>query len=109
MSYYGITKISWDKSKSFVKQVVLHKMMHVNTGNLSFDLDVGVKMHCNEVASLIDKGNHVFVMLKDDQGCYKPADTVGVMPGYQEEHLESLDETGNPTGSLFDLPAWTEN
>jgi len=108
MSYYGITKICWDKSHGFVKQVLLHKMTRDTADSRTFGLDVGDKLQYHEVASLIDKGNHVYVMLIDGPGCYKTADIVGVMPGYQEEYLESVDEAGNPTGALFDLPDWVE-
>jgi len=108
MSYYGITKINWDKSHSFVKHVILHKMSRNTGDSRNFGLDVGAKLPYNEVASLIDRGNHVYVMLNDGPGCYKPADIVCVVPGYSEEYIESVDEAGNPTGSLYDLPAWIE-
>ncbi|WP_206105647.1 hypothetical protein [Sapientia aquatica] len=108
MSYYGITKISWDKSHGFVKQVILHKMSRNTEDSRIFGLDAGTKLPYYEVASLIDKGNHVYVMLNDGPGSYKADDGVGVMPGYQEEYIESVDEAGNPTGALFDLPAWIE-
>jgi len=87
---------------------LLHKMTRDHPDNQEIGFDVGTTKQFYEVATLIDQGHHVFVMLFDEPGSYKVADKVRIKAGHQEEYLESIDENGNATTSLFELPAWTE-
>jgi len=106
MSYYGISKINWDASHSFVNKALVHKASKDQNGQLWWD--VGSTMFFHEVATLIDRGDHVFVLIPDGPGCYKHTDKIRIKPNQQQEHLESVDETGNTTSSLYDLFAWVD-
>lgn len=106
MSYYGITKINWDASHTFIQQVLLHKITK-SSDSPDVGFDDGKPMPFHEVASLIHGGDHVCVLVPDGTGHYDVGDKVRIKPG-QHEYLESVDEAGNPSSSLSDLVAWND-
>lgn len=103
MNYYGISKVNWDASRSYIAQVLLHKRTQESGG-----LDNGTTTLFHNVATLIDRGDQVYVLIPDGPGQYKYGDKVRIKPHQQQEHLESIDEAGNPTSSLYDLVEWTD-
>jgi len=106
-NYFGITKINWSRQHDFVKKVLIHKITRCSESH-KIRLSVGTAMKYNEVAALIDKGFFVYVMVNEGSEHYTLGDLVGIIPGEQDNYLESVDEAGNPTDSLYDLPLWVE-
>ena len=86
--------------------MLLHKFSKELNGQIR--LDSGRTKLFHEVASLIDRGDHVYVLVPDSPGCYKHGDKVRIKPGQQYEHLESEDDEGAPTNSLYELIAWID-
>ena len=106
MSTYGISKINWATSHAFVNKVLVHRASKDQNGQIGWDF--GETMIFHEVATLIDRGDQVYVLIPDGPGCFKHTDKIRIKPHQQQEHLESIDEVGNPTSSLYDLPTWLE-
>lgn len=100
MSIYGITAVNWDASHKFIGKLLSHQVVKVD--DYQFKLNVGVSMSRQQVVTLIDQGDQVYVMLADEPGSYSVGDTIRIKPG-QAEHLESVDKAGKPTNSLYAL------
>lgn len=103
MSLYGISKIKWDASHNYVEEALLHRVTRERDGQIGIDTGE-VKFHY-EVASLIHVGEDVYTLMPDGPGCYKSVDKVRVKAG-QQEYLESENEVGQPTSTLYELVAW---
>ena len=105
MNVYGISQIKWDASNKFVEKVLLHNFtkekngqMGINTGEAKFHYDVASQILC---------GDDVYTLIIDGPGSYRTGDRVGVK-AEQKEYLESVNEQGQPSLTLYELPYWTD-
>jgi len=60
-------------------------------------------MAYQQVATLIDEGHTVYVIVADESGVYQKTGEVRVKRGGQYEYLESFGDDGAPNGALMAL------
>ena len=95
MSHFGVSKICKDATTGEVKTCLVHEIEKVVN---EFRAKSGKETPFEEVASRIARGDHFYVLIKDDGDDYKKGERVLVKSG-QIEYLFS-----HPNNSLFDLP-----
>ncbi|AGZ29672.1 hypothetical protein [Burkholderia pseudomallei] len=103
MSTYGISMIRLDATIGEVAEARIHRFSKNDGGSIG--LDVGRALAYHEIASLIMRGDTVFVIVPDGPGAYRHTDKVRVKPG-QYEYLESFGDDGAATGALMALPSY---
>lgn len=103
MSTYGISMIKLDTAADEVVEAKVHGFSKNDDGSIG--LDAGRALAYHEIASLIMRGDTVFVIVPDGPGAYRHTDKVRVKPG-QYEYLESFGDDGAATGELMALPSY---
>ncbi|KVO03593.1 hypothetical protein WL30_21635 [Burkholderia ubonensis] len=103
MSTYGISMIKLNAATGEVAEAKVHKFSTNTDGNIG--LDAGRALSYHEVASLIVRGDTVFVIVPDGPGAYRHTDKVRVKSG-QHEYLESFGDDGVATAALKELPSY---
>jgi hypothetical protein len=105
MSHYGIIATHWNVNLGEIDEVQLHKV--VQRGQGKFALAPGELAWCSDVASLIDGGDTVWVIVSDGLGKYKNTDHVRVNTrDGGRRSLYSCTKDGTPTSALTDLPRY---
>ena len=102
MSTYGISWIKLNQAGTEVDEVKIHKFSKAESA-AEYEIDDGTAMAYHEVASLIDSGDKVWVIVYDGPGKFRHTDKVRVKPG-QYEYLESFGADGAATTALMSLP-----
>ena len=103
MSTYGISMIKLDATICEVVEAKVHRFSKNDDGSIG--LDTGRALPYHEVASLIVRGDTVFVIVPDGHGTYRHTDKVRVKYG-QHEYLESFSDDGISTAALMALPTY---
>jgi hypothetical protein len=103
MSTYGISMIKLDAAADEVAEAKVHRYIKNDDGSIG--LDAGRALAYHDVASLIVRGDTVFVIVPDGPGSYRHTDKVRVKPG-QHEYLESFGDDGTATAALMALPTY---
>ena len=62
-------------------------------------------MAYHEVASLIHRGDTIFIVEPDGPDVYRTTDKVRIKPG-QHEYLENFGDDVSPSGTLMALPTY---
>ncbi len=103
MSTYGISMVKLDAAAGEVAEAKVHRFSKNDDGSIG--LDAGRALAYHEVASLIVRGDTVFVIVPDGPGSYRRTDKVRVKPG-QHEYLESFGDDGAATAALMALSTY---
>ncbi|MBH9659406.1 hypothetical protein JAO05_30465 [Burkholderia pseudomallei] len=103
MSTYGISMIKLDATIGEVAEAKIHRFSKNDDGSVG--LDAGRALAYHEIASLILRGDTVFVIVPDGPGAYRHTDKVRVKSG-QHEYLESISDDGISTAALMALPTY---
>jgi hypothetical protein len=98
MSYYGITKISWDAGH--IDRVHLHAVLGGHSNDIQTGPETVAQRH--EVIDKIYGGDTVHVIESNGHGGSMLTDKVVTRPG-QEGYLQSIDHMGNPSSTLEKL------
>jgi len=100
MSTYGISMIKLEAATGEVAEAKVHRFSKNDDGGIG--LDAGRALPYHEIASLIVRGDTVFVIVPDGPGSYRHTDKVRVKPG-QREYLESFGDDGAASAALMAL------
>ncbi|AOI77939.1 hypothetical protein [Burkholderia sp. NRF60-BP8] len=103
MSTYGISMIQLDATIGEVAEAKIHRFSKNDDGSIG--LDVGRALAYHEIASLIMRGDTVFVIVPDGPGSYRNTDKIRVKPR-QHEYLESVGDDGAASAALMALPTY---
>lgn len=106
MSHFGISQIHVDDRTGEIEEVKIHRFLR-DDGQTGIGLDEGEAVPYHDAASRIVAGDLVWVIVPNGPGEYRHTDRVRIRAAAApEERLESYDEGGAVTQSIYNLPKY---